>query len=166
MEVHDKIKAGHKGTKALRRTKPLCFFVTLCLCGKKSQLILILLIFISGCSSQQKNIKQSTSFISIITETLQQQILKEAEWAMQQEPVTVTAQSSPRSAGGIHDFFSEGDYWWPDTKDPNAPYVQRDGMTNPDNFVAHRHAMIRFSRHLGALTSAWRITGEVKYADA
>jgi hypothetical protein len=26
-------------------------------------------------------------------------------WALQQEPVTVTAQSSPRSAGGKHDFF-------------------------------------------------------------
>jgi hypothetical protein len=166
MEVHDKIKAGHKGTKALRCTKPLCFFVTLCLCGKKRQLILILLIFISGCSSQQKNIKQSTSFISIITETLQQQILKEAEWAMQQEPVTVTAQSSPRSAGGIHDFFSEGDYWWPDPKNPDSPYIQRDGMTNPENFVAHRHAMIRFSRIVGALASAYKITGDEKYVAA
>src|SRR6478736_4848192 len=73
---------------------------------------------------------------------------------------------SPRSAGGEHDLFSEGDYWWPDPKDPSAPYVQRDGMTNPDNFVAHRHAMIAFSRHVGAFVSAWRITGEVKYADA
>jgi hypothetical protein len=163
MEVHDKIKAGHKGTKALRRTKPLCFFVTLCLCGKKSQLILILLIFISGCSSQQKNIKQSTSFISIITETLKQQILKEAEWAMQQEPVTVTAQSSPRSAGGIHDFFSEGDYWWPDPRSADSPYIQKDGLTNPDNFVAHRHAMIRFSRIIGALASAYKLTGDSKY---
>jgi hypothetical protein len=43
--------------------------------------------------------------------TLKQQILKEATWALQQQPVTVTASSSPRSAGGKHDFFSEADYF-------------------------------------------------------
>src|SRR5689334_1480746 len=75
-------------------------------------------------------------------------VMKHADAWLKDEPVTVTAEHSPRSAGGAHDFFSEGDYWWPDPKDPNAPYVQRDGMTNPDNFVAHRHAMIRFSRHV------------------
>ena len=26
-------------------------------------------------------------------------------------PITVTAAYSERSAGGLHDFFSEGDYW-------------------------------------------------------
>jgi len=82
---------------------------------------------------------------------------------MQQEPITVTAQSSPRSAGGKHDFFSEGDYWWPTPKSVESPYIQRDGMTNPDNFVAHRHAMIRFSRIMGALASAYKITGDKKY---
>jgi hypothetical protein len=29
-------------------------------------------------------------------------------------PVTVTAAHSDRSAGGLHDYFSEGDYEWPD----------------------------------------------------
>ncbi|GAA4730428.1 hypothetical protein GCM10023229_04830 [Flavisolibacter ginsenosidimutans] len=82
---------------------------------------------------------------------------------MQQEPLTVTAQGSPRSAGGKHDFFSEGDYWWPNPASVDSPYVQRDGMTNPDNFVAHRLAMIRFSRIVGALASAYKLTGDEKY---
>ena len=30
-------------------------------------------------------------------------------------------QFSPRSAGGKHDFFSEGDYWWPDPANPDGP---------------------------------------------
>ncbi|WP_431199679.1 hypothetical protein ACQ86K_01700 [Mucilaginibacter sp. P19] len=38
-------------------------------------------------------------------QTLKKQIMTEAAWAMQQQPVTVTASSSPRSAGGKHDFF-------------------------------------------------------------
>lgn len=79
-------------------------------------------------------------------------------------PVTVTASRSPRSAGGVHDFFSEGDYWWPDPANPGGPYVQRDGMTNPDNFVAHRRAMVRLSVQVPALAAAWRITKEARYA--
>lgn len=98
-----------------------------------------------------------------IVSTLKKQVLAEALWALQQEPVTVTAFYSPRSAGGRHDFYSEGDYWWPDPKNPEAPYVQRDGMTNPDNFVAHRQALIRFSRVIGALASAYKLTGDPKY---
>ncbi len=99
----------------------------------------------------------------VVTQTLKQHILTEAAWAMQQQPVTVTAQRSPRSAGGKHDFFSEGDYWWPDSTNLNGPYIQRDGLTNPDNFVAHRQAMIRFSRIVGALASAWKLTGDDRY---
>lgn len=90
-------------------------------------------------------------------------ILKNAAWAMKQEPVTVTAESSARSAGGKHDFYSEGDYWWPDPQNPDGPYIQKDGMTNPQNFVAHRLAMIRFSKIIGALASAYKLTGEEKY---
>lgn len=91
-------------------------------------------------------------------------VLKQADQFLGEEPITVTACKSPRSAGGIHDFHSEGDYWWPDPTNPDGPYIQRDGMTNPDNFVAHRHAMVRMSIHVGALTSAYRITGDEKYA--
>lgn len=94
---------------------------------------------------------------------LKKQIMAEAAWAMQQQPVTVTASFSPRSAGGKHDFFSEADYFWPDPKNPDGPYINRDGLTNPDNFEEHRKAMIRFSKIIGALASAYKITGDVKY---
>lgn len=107
---------------------------------------------------------QQGKFSKEITQALKKHILKEAAWAMQQKPVTVTAETCPRSAGSKHDFYSEGDYWWPDPANPNGPYIQRDGMTNPQNFVAHRLAMIRFSRIVGALASAYKITGEDKYA--
>jgi hypothetical protein len=96
-------------------------------------------------------------------QTLKKQIMAEAAWAIQQQPVTVTASSSSRSAGGKHDFFSEADYFWPDPKNPDGPYINRDGLSNPDNFVEHRKAMIRFSKIIGSLASAYKITGDVKY---
>ena len=105
----------------------------------------------------------SSFFQKDVIKVLKNKILLEAEEALKQQPITVTAQTSSRSAGGKHDFFSEGDYWWPNPVSVDSPYIQKDGMTNPDNFVAHRHAMIRFSRLMGALASAYKITGDDKY---
>jgi len=99
-----------------------------------------------------------------VADVLRAEIMSQAAWAMEQPPATVTDFVCPRSAGGKHDFYSEGDYWWPDPDHPDGPYIQRDGMTNPDNFVAHRLAMIRFSRVVGSLASAYKITGDEKYA--
>lgn len=124
-------------------------------------LLSFLMIFI-GVSCSQKVIKKGSYFKSAES-ILKDQIKEEAEWAMQQEPITVTASFSVRSAGGKNDFYSEGDYWWPDPQNPDGPYIQRDGMTNPDNFVAHRLAMIRFSRIVGALATAYKVTGDEKY---
>lgn len=94
---------------------------------------------------------------------LKNQIISRADDDISAEPVTVTAFIAERSAGTPHDFYSEGDYWWPDSLNPTGPYVRRDGCTNPDNFVQHRHAMIRFSRIVGNLTSAYLLTGNKDY---
>ena len=88
-----------------------------------------------------------------------------AEAFLEEAPVTVTADRAERSAGGIHDFYSEGDYWWPDPDNPDGPYIRRDGMSNPDNFVAHRRAMVRLSSIIGTLASAYLIAGDSRYAE-
>jgi hypothetical protein len=91
-------------------------------------------------------------------------ILKAADRFLKQQPITVTAAHSPRSAGGVHDYFSEGDYWWPDPKNADGPYIQRDGLTNPNNFTAHRQALMRLSVQVPALAAAWLITKDSRYA--
>jgi len=91
-------------------------------------------------------------------------IIRAANQYLKEKPVTITASHSPRSAGGSHDFFSEGDYWWPDPKNPDGPYIQRDGMSNPSNFVEHRRALMRMSMQVPALTAAWLLTGQRRYA--
>src|SRR5438067_12083579 len=91
-------------------------------------------------------------------------VLKAANQYLSEKPITITASHSPRSAGGLQDFFSEGDYWWPDPANPNSPYIQRDGMTNPDNFVEHRRALMRLSVQVPALVAAWKLTKDKRYA--
>ena len=81
--------------------------------------------------------KDGKDFVKCV---LKQGILERAAMNIKEEPVTVTAFIAERSAGDIHDFY-------------------------PDNFVAHRHAMIRFSSIVGNLTSAYLLTQDKEYVD-
>lgn len=127
----------------------------------KSQFVKIFfpfLIFIVSFSCDKQN-----DWVKQTEEVLHELIIKNAEWAMSQEPQTVTSFVCDRSAGTINDFYSEGDYWWPNPDDPEGPYIRKDGETNPDNFVEHRLAMIRFSQVVGSLASAYLVTNNEDY---
>ncbi len=91
-------------------------------------------------------------------------VLDSATRYLSQPPVPITATTSPRSVGGTHDFYSEGDYWWPDPASPDSPYVRRDGLTNPANFNDHRNAMRNLARWTAALVAAYELTGDERYA--
>lgn len=99
-----------------------------------------------------------------LVEIERERIQKKATRYLNEAPRTVTADVCERSMGGPHDYYSEGDYWWPDPKNPNARYIRRDGETNPDNFIAHRKSMIRLSDIIGTLASAYLITRDEKFA--
>ncbi len=91
-------------------------------------------------------------------------ILQKASQFLNEEPITITSSYCPRSAGSRHDYYSEGDYWWPNPDDSEGAYIRRDGMTNPDNFTDHREFMRRMSIQVGALAAAYKITGDDKFA--
>lgn len=122
-------------------------------------LLCIVLPVISGCTQKEPD-------VSCISNEEKQYIIETATAYLDSLPVTVTASFCERSAGGPRDFYSEGDYWWPDPENPGGPYIQRDGETNPGNFVEHRLAMIRLSRMVGMQTSAWLLTGDKKFVQA
>lgn len=58
-----------------------------------------------------------------MVKVLRTEVLSRAKLALKQEPQTVTKSICSRSAGGKHDFYSEGDYWWPDPKNPDGPFI-------------------------------------------
>ncbi len=94
-----------------------------------------------------------------------ERILRAANEYLTAPPITITASSSPRSKGGKHDYFSEADYWWPDPKNAGGPYIERDGYSDPQNFNDHRLALIRLSLIVPALTAAWLLTQDKRYAE-
>jgi hypothetical protein len=129
----------------------------------RALVILGLLVVSIGCATHRAKDIEAGGID--FTQLERSRVIPAADQFLKEEPVTVTASHSERSAGGIHDFFSEADYWWPDPRSATMPYIQRDGMTNPENFVEHRHAMVRMSIQVATLTSAYRITGDRKYAN-
>lgn len=93
-------------------------------------------------------------------------ILRQARDAMQRPIAHITDVTAPLSEGTIHDFYSNGDYWWPDPeKADGLPYIQRDGQTNPDNFIAHRLAMRQMRTDVVSLSIAYALTGDPAYAN-
>jgi len=64
-------------------------------------------------------------------------ILKAAGAALTLAPITITKFQREVETRRPHDYYSNGDYWWPDPAKTNGlPYLQRDGRTNPDNFIS------------------------------
>ncbi len=106
-----------------------------------------------------------TREVSLIPETEKEFILDRANSYLDSLPVTVTSSFCSRSKGNIHDYYSESDYWWPDSLNPGGAYIKKDGLSNPDNFLDHRRAMRRLSVIVPTLTSAFLLTGEREYAD-
>lgn len=106
--------------------------------------------------------EQSDAF-RLVAKTDRERILEAADRYVSQTPLTITAFSTKRSAGGLHDFYSQADYFWPNPKDPTGPYINRDGQSNPDNFDEHRKMMVRLSIQMPALTAAWILTGDNRF---
>jgi hypothetical protein len=99
----------------------------------------------------------------LVAGTDRERIPKAASSYMALKAETITAFPSDRTPGGLHDYFSQADYFWPDPKNPDGPYINRDGQSNPANFNDHRRAMIALSIQMPALTAAWLLTGDRKY---
>ena len=94
-----------------------------------------------------------------------ERILSAARVALDQNPVSITDHPAKLSQGGPNDFYSNGDYWWPDPSKPDGlPYIKRDGESNPENFSQHRLVVKTLRDSVAALGAAYKISGEDRYA--
>jgi Alginate lyase len=106
---------------------------------------------------------KGTSDYSLVERTDRARILTAAARYVGLAPQTVTSFPSSKSPGGLHDYFSQADYFWPDPADPEGKYINRDGQSNPDNFNGHRKAMVALSIQMPALTAGWLLTRNARY---
>ena len=129
------------------------------------QIVHLTVIFISAlgyfifAKSNLENIR------NVIIEIDSVRVINDANQFLKQDPLTINSFPANRSLGTLHDYYSEGDYWWPNPDDPAGPYIRKDGLTNPNNFNAHRDALRKFSIQFPTLVAAYIITGDSSYLD-
>ena len=107
--------------------------------------------------------RNATGGYALVARTDRARIIAAATRYLDIRPRTITSYPSSRSPGGLHDYFSQADYFWPNPQDPGGKYIHRDGQSNPDNFNDHRKAMIALSIEMPALTAAWVLTQDHRY---
>src|SRR5579859_4556123 len=79
-------------------------------------------------------------------------ILEAASHALTFEPLTITKYHAKLSTGGPHDYYSNGDYWWPNPNTTNGlPYVQRDGQSDTNNFNEDRDCVRKLDSAVAVL---------------
>lgn len=93
-------------------------------------------------------------------------IIHQAEQSLQAGAISITTARAKDSEGGPGDYYSNGDYWWPNPKTKNGlPYVRRDGRSNPKAFTAHRELLRSMRTHVANLAAGYAVTDNLVYAE-
>lgn len=106
------------------------------------------------------------SAYSLVAAVDRDRVLRLANQWLSAKPQTIIDFPARNSPGGPHDFFSQADYFWPNPADPDGPWKEIDGKSNPANFQEHRRAMIRLSQAVPALTAGYLLTRRGEFARA
>lgn len=95
-----------------------------------------------------------------------EQVLKDAEEALESGPFSVTYKNLLPPSGSKHDYMSMGPYWWPDPeKDDGLPYIRKDGEVNPERDKTDSPQLSGLVNNVRILSLAWYFSGKNEYAE-
>jgi hypothetical protein len=95
-------------------------------------------------------------------------LLHDAAKAMTEGPFSVMNKNTTPPSGDKHDYTSLARYWWPDPSKPDGlPYIQRDGITNPETQGPNSDytQLSKLASSMETLGLAYYLTGEERYAE-
>jgi hypothetical protein len=87
-----------------------------------------------------------------------------ADAALEKGPWNVTAHRPNGIDVPDHEYYSEGPYWWPDPKNPDGPYIRKDGERNPGRFDDNHRDLGAMCTAALALGIAAHFFGDDRYA--
>lgn len=88
----------------------------------------------------------------------------DAERHLKDGLLSVTTDRPTGIALDVHEYYSEAPYWWPQSEDPRAPYVRRDGQVNPNRFTANKAALNSMAESVFTLGAAAYLLDDPRYA--
>lgn len=109
------------------------------------------------------NVKRSIRepFYATAYETLK----KEADRLSDAQPLSVMMKEKTPASGDKHDYMSQARYFWPDPAKPDGlPYINRDGISNPELNKLDRNRLGTTANRITTLALAWYFSEEEKYA--
>jgi hypothetical protein len=95
-----------------------------------------------------------------------EQLLQDADKLLEYAPVSVMQKSGIPPGGDKHDYMSIAPYFWPDSSKPNGlPYVNRDGVVNPEvRKYTDKLNMPVVCENIYLLSLAYYFSNDEKYA--
>lgn len=92
-------------------------------------------------------------------------LLQHADKLLEVKPRTVMDKPEAPLSGDKHDYMSLARYYWPDPASPNGlPYINRDGVSNPEIQKYDRYALGNTAEYVVDLALAWYFSGNESYA--
>lgn len=92
-------------------------------------------------------------------------LLKRADALLSVKPLSVMDKKKASPSGDQHDYVSLARYYHPDPSKPDGlPYINRDGITNPEIDLYDRNRLGETAGRISTLALVWYMSGEEKYA--
>lgn len=92
-------------------------------------------------------------------------LAEDADSLLQCRPLSVTDKADVPASGDRHDYMSLARYYWPDPSKPDGlPYVNRDGLSNPELNRYDRNRLGTTCRRINTLALMWYFSGNEAYA--
>lgn len=89
----------------------------------------------------------------------------DADSLLDAAPLSVTMKQQTTPSGDRHDYVSLARYFHPDpTKPDGRPYINRDGVTNPEIDLWDRNRLGETADRVATLSLAWYLSGDRRYA--
>jgi len=92
-------------------------------------------------------------------------LFSEANDLLDRQPVSVMMKDRVPASGDRHDYLSLSRYYWPDPSKPDGlPYMNRDGVSNPELERLDRPKLGEMAANVTTLSLAWYFSGDEHYA--
>jgi len=92
-------------------------------------------------------------------------LLADADKLLDAQPLTVMMKQKPSPSGDNHNYTSLARYFHPDPSKPDGlPYINRDGVTNPEINLYDRNRLGETARRVSTLALAYHLSGDERYA--